>query len=420
MLLCDYYASNPVPTMKKIHIGIIREGKTPPDERVPLSPDQCRALKNQHPNVDITVQPSSIRCFDDSEYEKRGIRVDENITDCDILMGVKEVPMDQLISEKTYLFFSHTFKKQPYNRDLLRTLLEKKIRLIDYELLTNQKGGRLIGFGRYAGVVGAYNALLAYGKKSNRFELKPAHQCTDRSEVDQELEKVSLPKSFRIVLTGKGRVAGGAMEILKAVGVAQVDPIEFVETKFDQPVYAQLGVDEYNRKKDGSNFDKSEFYEHPERFDSDFMKYAEDTDMYIACHYWDSKAPFIFTREDARDPRFGIRIVADISCDIDGPVASTLRPSTIADPLYGYDPYLEAEVDFMAPNAIGVMAVDNLPCELPKDASEDFGQELLQNVLPHLLGDDTEGVIARATETDSSGNLNPKFAYLQDWVDGNE
>lgn len=419
MLLCDYNASNPVP-MKKIHIGIIREGKTPPDERVPLSPDQCRALKNQYPDVDITVQPSPIRCFEDSEYEKRGIRVDDNMAECDVLMGVKEVPLDQLIPNKTYLFFSHTFKKQPYNRKLLRALLDKKIRLIDYELLTDPKGRRLIGFGRYAGVVGAYNALLAYGLKSNRYTLKPANQCADRNEVNEELKKVSLPKGFRIVLTGKGRVAGGAMEILDDVGIEKVDPSDFVETKYDGAVYVQLGVDEYNRKQDGSSFEKSEFYNHPERFESNFMKYAEDTDMYIACHYWDSKAPFIFTREDARDPRFGIRIVADISCDIDGPVASTLRPSTIADPLYGYDPYLEGEVDFMAPNAIGVMAVDNLPCELPKDASEDFGAELLQNILPHLLGDDADEVILRATETDDSGALMPSFSYLQDWVDGNE
>jgi alanine dehydrogenase len=406
--------------MKKIHIGIIREGKTPPDERVPLSPEQCRVLKNKFPDVDITVQPSEIRCFDDSEYEKRGIRVDENIADCDILMGVKEVPIDQLIPEKTYLFFSHTFKKQPYNRNLMRALMDKKIRLVDYELLKDIKGRRLIGFGRYAGVVGAYNALLAYGKKSNRYELKPANQCEDRKEVDQELKKVSLPRGFRIVLTGKGRVAGGAMEILNAVGIPAVTPSDFIETKYDQAVYTQLGVDHYNRKKDGSNFDKAEFYNHPERFDSNFMTYAEDTDMYIACHYWDSKAPFIFTREDARDPRFGIRIVADISCDIDGPVASTLRPSKIADPLYGYDPYLEAEVDFMAPNAIGVMAVDNLPCELPKDASEDFGTELLNNVFPHLLGNDSEEVILRATETNHSGELTSGFSYLQDWVDGVE
>jgi alanine dehydrogenase len=401
-------------------IGLIKEGKTPPDKRVPLTPAQCRQLLDRYPDIDLTVESSSIRAFRDEEYERAGVEVVEDMSDRDVLLGVKEVPLDMLIPGKTYFFFSHTYKKQPYNRDLLNAILDKKIRLIDYEVLTNEQGKRLIGFGRYAGIVGAYNGLLAVGKKYGRYELKSAHECDDRKEVERELNKVDLPNGFKIVLTGKGRVAGGAMEILDSAGIKKVSPRDFLAESFQEPVYAQLGVEDYNRTKDGSDFEKSEFYNHPEKFDSDFMKYAEVSDLYISCHYWDANAPFIYTREDAKRPEFNIKVVADISCDIDGPVASTLRPSTIADPLYGYHPEKEKEVDFLDEDAIGVMAVDNLPCELPKDASEDFGEELMKHILPELIEKSDSSVIRRATQTNLKGQLTPEFAYLQAYVEGKE
>jgi len=400
-------------------IGIIREGKNPPDKRVPLSPEICSKLVENYPDVVIIVQPSPIRAFTDSEYEERGFEINEDLSDCDLLMGVKEVPMDMLIPDKKYLFFSHTFKKQPYNRALLRTILDKRIQLIDYEVLTDDRGVRVIGFGRYAGIVGAYNALLAAGKKWGLFNLKPAHDCDGRKEVEEELKKIDLPANFKICMTGAGRVAGGAIEILEQAGIKQVSPQEYLKTEFEYPVYTQLSVEDYNAKKDGTDFAKSEFYEHPERFKSNFMPFASVSDLYIPCHYWDSRAPYIFTRVDAKSPDFKIKVVADISCDIDGPVASTIRASTIAAPLYGYDPITEEEADFMDSNAIGVMAVDNLPCELPKDASHDFGTELLNKVIPELLKSHSD-MIKRASETDLTGQLTPHFEYLQGYVDGIE
>lgn len=397
-------------------IGIIREGKTPPDKRVPLTPAQCKAVVQRFPGTEIFVQPSAIRAFPDSAYAAEGIPLRDDLSDCDILMGVKEVPLNMLISEKTYLFFSHTYKKQPYNRNLLQALLCKNISLIDYELLS-AKGKRLAGFGRYAGIVGCYNGLLALGKKYGFYTLKPAHLCEDRREVEEELKKVNFPDGFKLVLTGKGRVAGGALEILELINLPRVSPADFIGKKISEPVFTQLGVKEYNRKKDGSDFTTREFYDHPERFEANFMPYAKMADMYVACHYWDEKAPYIFTRDDAKRADFSIKIVADISCDIDGPVASTLRPSTIADPLYGYHPPTESERDFSDPESIGVMAVDNLPCELPKDASEDFGSELIKNVFPELLGKSRSEVIENARETDLEGNLTEKYSYLRDYVE---
>lgn len=398
-------------------IGVIREGKVPPDKRVPLTPAQCRQLMDTYPDLEVVVQASPIRAFDDSEYEAEGITVREDVTDCDVLVGVKEVPKPDLIPGKTYFYFSHTIKKQPYNRDLLRKMMELNIRMIDYEAITEATGRRLIGFGRYAGIVGCYNGILAYGKKTGAFDLKPANQCFDRTEMEGELNKVKLPSDFKVVLTGFGRVGRGAMEIMQKLGLKQVTAEEYLTQDFEEPVYTQLSVSQYNATDDGTEFVRQRFYDDPAGHHSTFMRYAKVSDVYVACHYWDNRSPFIFTREDLRSEDWNIKVVADISCDIDGPVASTIRPSTIANPLYGYNPVTEQEDDFMSSDTVGVMAVDNLPCELPKDASEDFGNELIKNVIPHFFNNDSEEVLKRATICEN-GDLTERYLYLRDYVDG--
>lgn len=400
-------------------IGLIREGKTPPDMRVPMSPAQCAELMKTFPHVRVVVETSPIRAFSDDEYRSAGVEVVDDVSDCDVLLGVKEVPIDQLIPGKTYFFFSHTFKKQPYNKPLLQAILEKNIRLVDYEVLRGKDGNRLIGFGRYAGIVGAYNAFRGYGLKTGRFDLRPAHLCKDRAEMEQEFSKVDLPANFKIVMTGQGRVAKGAVEVLNTLGIVKVPVRQFLNDSFDSPVFAQLGVLDYNRRKDGMVSTRNDFYSNPEDYDSDFMRFAKVADMYMACHYWGDGSPFIFTREDAKKDEFNISFVSDISADINGPVASTLRPSTIDNPFYGYDPMTESEVAFDAENSIGVQAVDNLPCELPRDASEDFGAEMLDKILPALLSTDPDHIISRATETEN-GELTSNFIYLKNWVEGRE
>lgn len=397
-------------------LGVIREGKTPPDHRVPLTPTQCARLVQLFPSLQIEVESSPIRAFNDQEYLDLGIPVVADISSCDVLIGVKEVPIDQLIPNKSYLFFSHTFKKQPYNKPLLKAILEKRITLIDYEVLKDLGGKRLAGFGRYAGVVGAYNAFRAYGLQNRSFELKPAHLCHDRKEMEAELIKVDLPNDFKMVMTGSGRVAGGAKEIFSALRLAEAKPEEFLVDHFTEPVYTELFVTDYFVRKDGQVLGRKDFYAHPEEYRSRFMDFAKVADMYVPCHYWGDGSPLIFTREDAKSPDFRISLVSDISCDIDGPVACTIRPSTIAEPFYGYDPTNEREVPFGTAGSIGVVAVDNLPCELPRDASEDFGNELIKNVIPNFFNGDPQRILERATQT-RNGQLTAPFAYLQGWVD---
>lgn len=395
-------------------IGILREGKTPPDKRVVLSPKQCAKFIQQYPDIDLVVQPSSIRCFSDGQYISVGINMQEDLSDCDILMGVKEVAINDLIPEKTYLYFSHTIKEQHYNRQLLKRMLELNIRMVDYEVLTDINGKRIIGFGRYAGIIGCYNGFLAIGKRTKTYNLKPAYMCKDRKELELELKKIILPK-MKIIVTGAGRVGNGVIELINLIGIKQVSKDEFLNKNFDQAVFVHLNTIDYNRRIDGKKGSESDFFSNPKLYKSDFMKFAKEAEFFIAGHYHAADSPFLFTRDDAKSKDFKIRIIADISCDIDGPVASTIRCSSITDPIYGYNPDTEREDDFRKQDVITVMAVDNLPCELPKDASIGFGQNLLAYVMPNLIGDDLNNVIERATICEN-GKLKNSYRYLESYV----
>ena len=398
--------------------GIIKERKNPPDRRVVFSPEKLQEFKEKFSKATIKVESSDIRIFPDQAYKDLGLNVTENMSDCDVLLGVKEVPIDALISNKKYFFFSHTIKKQPYNRKLLLAILEKNIELYDHETIVRENGMRLIGFGRYAGIVGAYNGFRAIGLKNQTFNLPKAENLDSQQDLIAELNKIKVP-NFKILLTGNGKVAYGAKEMLDAMNMKQVSVDEYLNNAFSEPVYCLADVLDYNKRKDNTVKDNKDFYKHPENYESDFMRFAAVTDFFIAGHFYGNGAPYLFTRENAKSKEFNIKFVADISCDVDGPVASTLKASTIADPIYGYHPETASEVDFKDDSAIVVMAVDNLPCELPKDASEGFGEMFLENVIPAFFNNDKDGVLQRAKMTEN-GKLTERFSYLQDYIDGKE
>jgi len=396
--------------------GIIRERKNPPDKRVVLAPTLAQAIMKKHPKAQIIVEPSPIRVFSDDEYRAAGIQVADKMHECDVLLGVKEVPINALIPNKKYFFFSHTIKKQPYNRDLLRAVLDKHIELYDHEVITNQKGQRLVAFGRYAGIVGAYNGVRAYGLKYNSFELPKAENLKDREALVTELNKINLP-NIKILVTGTGRVGSGAKEMLDAMNLKRVNVAEYLSEEFDEPVYCQIDASEYNRRKDRVRGNKVDFFANPGEYKSNFFRFAKVTDFYIAGHFYGDGAPYLYTREDVKNPDFKIKVVADISCDIDGPVATTIQPSTIADPVYGYHPVTESVIDYKNEEAIAVMAVDNLPAELPRDASNGFGEAFSKYVIPAFFNGDEDGILERARMT-KDGKLATNYAYLQDYVDG--
>ena len=399
-----------------IKFALIKERKTPPDRRVVFSPHKCQKVIQDFPNAQIVVESSDIRFFNDEAYKEVGFRATNDVSDCDVFLGVKEVPISALIPNKKYFFFSHTIKHQPYNRGLLRAMLQKKIEFFDHETIVKENGKRLIGFGRYAGLVGAYNTFRALGLRDKLFNLPKVENLHDFSEMKLELDKITLP-AIKIVLTGKGKVAKGAKEILDHLKIKEVKVKNYLSRNYKKPVFCMIDIKDYNKRIDGEKFNKKEFYVNPTECISDFMRFAKVSDVFIAGHFYGENAPYLYTREDAKQPDFNINLVGDISCDIDGPVASTLRASTIAAPFYGYDPQTEREVNFSTTGAITVMAVDNLPCELPKDASEGFGKMFSNQVMSAFFNNDEDGILERARITTHEGKLTKRFSYLQDYVD---
>ncbi|TVR71004.1 MAG: alanine dehydrogenase [Marinilabiliales bacterium] len=400
-----------------MHIGILKETKVPVDRRTALTPGKAVELMKQYPEFKITAQSSDIRCFDDDEYSASGIPVSKDLSDCDLLVGVKEVAVSCLIPGKTYLFFSHTAKKQSYNRKLLQEIVSNKITLVDYEYLSGNDNLRLVGFGRWAGMVGAYNGLRGLGLRNRLFDLKPAWRCHDMSEMMSELKKVTLPP-VKILITGGGRVASGAMETLDQLGYDIVDPEEYMQGSFSKPVVCRLDPWHYVRRRDGEDFDLQHFFYYPEEYESVFYPYSTETDLFIPCHYWDPRSPVFLEKEDYLKPGFRISVIADVSCDIGKPIASTIRASAIDEPFYGYDPVKGIEDEPFDRKNITVMAVDNLPGELPRDASEEFSEKLVESVFPAFLND-RDGIIERATIV-REGGLTRSFSYLEDFLAGRE
>ncbi|MEX2590147.1 MAG: NAD(P)-dependent oxidoreductase [Chitinophagales bacterium] len=397
-----------------LKIGLIKEGKTPADTRVALNPKQAKAAVEM--GFDIAVQSSDSRCFSDEEYKNEGLPIVPDMDDRDILIGIKEVPIDKLIANKTYFFFSHTIKAQPYNQKLLQAVAEKNIRLIDYEVLTDENGQRIIAFGRWAGIVGALNGLRAYGLRTQSFEINPVNSFKDYEAVKKALEGLKFP-AFKIAISGGGRVAKGAMEILDFLGIKKVSPEAFTSEEFNEAVYAQLDSEDLFERKDGNSFELKDFFANPEKYKSRFHQYYPHSDLFINAIYWDPKAPAFFTREDMLKDNFRISTIADITCDIapEASVPSTIRPSTIDAPFYGFDPKTNEERDAFDKENISVMAVDNLPNELPRDASTAFGEKMLREILPELKKADSK-ILDRATIV-KKGKLNTPFLYLKDYLE---
>lgn len=397
-------------------IAIIREGKMPRDTRSPLTPDHCKKLLANYKELQIFVQKSPHRCFSDEEYRLAGCTVLEDLSKADVLLGVKEVPIPELIPDKTYFFFSHTIKKQAHNRELLKAIIAKRIRMVDYECLVGEDGRRLIGFGYFAGIVGAYNALQTYGIKSGSFVLAPATTFLNLAEILKKYAGLEMP-IFKTVLTGGGKVARGAAEVLKAMGIREVSKEEFISKEFEKAVFVKLENEELYVRRDGKPYVREDFFTHPSEYTCPFAPLFQNADLMINGVYWAPGNPVFFTLEQLKTPGFRIKVIADITCDI-APAASlptTLRATKIGDAIFGFDPLTGTETAPFTPGCIDVMSIDNLPNELPRDASGEFGRVLSEIIFPELLKPESE-VISKATIC-KDGLLTPKFSYLANYVD---
>jgi len=402
---------------KNLKIVLIREEKSPSDSRVVLTPRQCKTLIDKGYN--ISVQSSKVRAYTDAEYKAEGIPVIEEIHDFDIMIGVKEVPISNLIPQKTYFFFSHTIKEQPYNRNLLKTAIDRQIRLIDYEVITDDNNQRLIAFGKFAGMVGAHNAIWTYGQRTGLIDLPRMYQSKDYHTIKENYKKTGIP-AIKIVVSGTGRVAYGATKVLDDMNIKRVNALDFFRSDFDYPVYTQLNSFFYASRKDGMVYDHvQDFYDNPQDYESNFHHFSKQADIFINGIYWDNKAPAFFTRKNMSKESFNIQVIADVTCDI-APISSipsTLRATTIKDPVFGYDPKSGTETEPHLLGVVDMMTIDNLPNELPRDASEAFGDMFIEHVIPEL-DKENSSLLDRATIC-HKGTLNTPFEYLKNYVEGN-
>lgn len=396
-------------------IGLIREGKTPPDNRVALTPAHCRWILKNQPGIRIIVQPSKNRCFSDQEYALAGVEMSDDLGPCDILFGIKEVPVSMLLENKTYLFFSHTKKLQPHNRALLQAIIKKKITLIDYECLEHEDGKRIIGFGFFAGIVGAHNGLMAYGKRTGAFSLDRVNSGKSFHHLVHTYFGLKLPP-VKIAVTGSGRVAHGVLEIMNLIGIHEVEADEFLEKPFTYPVYVHLkGADLYRHKITG-HYKREHFHEHPEEYECTFRKFIPHTDILMNGIYWDKQIPRLFEMEDIKQPAFRIQTIADITDDANGSVPCNIGDSTIEDPVYGINKQtFEKTAPYLA-DSVDIMAVGNLPNELPRDASRYFGEQLIKYVLKELFEGNSR-IIDKATIV-KKGELTNDYEYMREYAEG--
>ena len=401
-------------------IGLLMETKTPVDNRVALTPAQVAKLNQEYPDSEIVVQSSEIRAFSDEEYRKEGVKVVDNVSDCDVLFGIKEAKISTLLSNKHYVFFGHIAKMQEYNRPLLQAFLNKGITFTDYEYLVDDQNIRLCAFGWWAGVVGVYYTLRGYGLKMGLFELpKPDIKFT-LDQLIQNLKDIELPK-VKLLVTGAGRVSQGAQYVLEKIGAVKVCESDYLnDEKVTVLTYAVADADRLVKRKDGANFTWDDFIKNPQEYESDFMRWAKYTDVLICAHFWAPNAPVYLSAEDLRSSDNRIRMIGDVTCDIMGSIKSTIRPATHAEPYYDYNPLTEKEEPlFTNEDNITVEAVDTCPNALPMDASEFFGSMLIPHVFTPLLeghGEDSK-VIERATIV-KNGKLTDHFSYLTDFSKG--
>ena len=401
-----------------MRIALIKETKTPVDNRVALAPKQVAELNKKYPQHQIIVQASDIRAFSDDEYRAEGVEVKNDVRDCDILFGIKEAKIESLIPNKHYFFFGHIAKMQEYNRPLLQAFMQKHITFCDYEYLVDDNNIRVCAFGWWAGVVGVYYTLRGYGLKHKLFELPKPGRGFTKEQLLESLKSIALPK-VKLLVTGAGRVSHGAQHVLENIGAHRMTEEEYLsDASVNTLSYCVVDADRLVKRKDGAAFSWDDFTDHAKEYESDFMRWAKKTDMLICAHFWGPEAPVYLSEEDLRNKDMRIRMIGDVTCDIKGSIKSTVRSSTHDEPYFDYNPTTEAEEKaFSSDHNISVMAVDTCPNALAMDTSEYFGSMLMKHVFEPLLKGEHSDVIDRSMIL-KEGNLTPRFEYLKDFAQG--
>jgi alpha-aminoadipic semialdehyde synthase len=432
-------------------IAIRREDKNRWERRVPLTPAQVTELIQQH-GLAVLVQPSTIRAFSDDAYTAAGATMQEDLSPAQVVLAIKEIPPELLQPGKTYLFFSHTIKGQPHNMPLLRCLLELGCQLIDYERVVDEQNRRLIFFGQHAGLAGMIDTLRALGQRlawegiaNPLAELRPTYEYADLPtaqsairEIGQRIVEEGLPVELTplvIGLAGYGNVSRGAQAILDLLPIRQVSPAELPRLTeredLDRNVIYKVVFKEEDTVEPivkGQSFDLPEFFQRPERYRSKFDRYLPYLTVLVNCIYWDTPYPRLLTKAAARqlysgNPPPKLRVIGDISCDIEGGIEPTVKATSPDKPTFVWNPETDTAIEGVAGRGPVIMAVDNLPCELPIESSTSFGEALLP-FIPALAACDFSSPfdacplppeLKRATIV-YHGELTPEYRYLEQFL----
>jgi alanine dehydrogenase len=392
-----------------VRVGMRREDKSRWERRAPITPRDAAELAQQH-GIALCVQPSPIRVFSEEEYRAAGATVQEDLAGCPVILAVKEIPLSFFEPGKTYVFFSHVVKGQPHNMPMLRRIIDLGCNLIDYERVVDDGGRRLIFFGRYAGLAGAIETLWALGRRlawegiPTPFErLRHTYEYHDLAEVQQDLVRAreeiragGIPQAIRplvIGVTGYGNVARGVWEILDLLPIQRIEPAEAPLVQGGDhgrsTIYAATFREEHLVEPISSarGFDLQEYYAHPERYRGVFERFVPYLTAVVNAIYWDLRYPRLITKATLRTLYEGarprLRVIGDISCDIEGSMECTARATSPDDPVFVFDPKTEEVTSGVAGDGVVVMAVDILPSELPRDASADFSG-VLKPYLPAI------------------------------------
>jgi len=392
-------------------IGIRREDKNQWERRVPLSPKQVAELIEKH-NFAFKVQPSPIRAYGDEEYLEIGAQISEDLSDCDFNIGVKEMPKSIFVEGGKYLFFSHTIKAQPYNMAMLQDLIDKKCTLVDYERIVDDNNRRLIFFGQYAGLAGMIDSLWALGQrleaegtKTQFLDIKQANgyktlaAAKDAiSAAGEKIKSEGLPSEICPVVfgfAGYGNVSQGAQDILSRLPVTEITPDELLRLTADnnKSVYKVVfkEKDMVAPKDEDAEFELQDYYQHPEKYKPSFEKFLPELTVLMNCIYWEERYPRMASKESFKklyaENTAKLKVIGDISCDVEGSLQCTLRCTDSGKPVYIFDTETGAEKDAWTGKGPLVLAVDNLPAELAFDSSRVFGA-ILVDMLPELAAAD--------------------------------
>lgn len=429
-------------------IGIRRENKNIWEKRTPLTPNDIFSLKKDE-NLEFVIQTSPIRAFKDEEYEKAGANVKEDLSECDLIFAVKEIPVQYINKDKTYIFFSHTIKGQKSNMPMLKKIMDLKATLIDYEKVTDEKGRRLIFFGEFAGKAGMIDTLWALGQrlynegmKTPFLHIKTAHEYDSFKaatlallDVAGEIKKQGMHRSlapFVLGIAGYGNVSRGAQKVLESLPITEIEPKDIAPLfEEDEPnnktIYKVVFKEEHTvePKSKADKFELQDFFKHPEKYQSVFKKYLPYLTLLVNCIYWDSRYPRLITKKDAKEmyaegkkPR--LKIVGDISCDIEGGIEFTLKSTDPSQPVFVYDPKKDEAIMGFNGNGPVVLAVDNLPCELPKESSQEFST-VLKKFVPEIAKADFHADFNKLNLPPEikkavivyQGELTPDYKYLE-------